>query len=70
MNSIISKLDNIKSYHLILLIALIFFTNLVEIFSISLIRPIFNILKSENFLELDKYSKYIFDFLKYMIMRK
>jgi len=59
MNSIFSKLDSIKSYQLVLLITLIFFTNLFEIFSISLIIPIFNILKSNNISELDTYTKYI-----------
>ena len=62
MNSIFAKLDSVKSYQLLLLIVLIFFTNIVEIFSISLIIPVFSILKSKNVAELDIYTKYVLNF--------
>ena len=64
MNSIFAKLDSVKSYQLLLLIVLIFFTNIVEIFSISLIIPVFSILKSKNVAELDIYTKYVLNFFE------
>lgn len=64
MNSIISKLESVKIYKLVCLVFLIFFTNIVEVFSISLIIPIFSLLQSDNLLEIEGYSKFIFDFFQ------
>ena len=64
MNSIISKLESVKTYKLVCLVFLIFFTNIVEVFSISLIIPIFSLLQSDNLLEIEGYSKFIFDFFQ------